>query len=831
MAEMHEARRRSHAVLCVVLLLGVACVLHHEVLFGGQVYHMDDAADGYYPGHIAVARAFAHGELPSWERGTWAGWPLVVDPYNGTYYPLNIVYYALGAARGLGCTIALHVFLAGLGMWLLLRRRGLGDGAALFGALALELSSFGVVRIRHVIFVQTMAWMPWILLGVERYLATRRRRELAGVALATGLALLAGGLSIGHFAVLAVAGYTLGRCWPDDDRAGDGRSRWRRFLVDGGALAGAAIGGALIAAAQILPTLAHLPHSPRALASDYAFASSYAWPDVRWLGTLLMPDFFGGEDRAHYVGAPNHWELAGWYVGALCALLAPLGLLGRRRRAERMTLAALGLLAIGLAFGDAGPVHPFFYRHVPLYAALRCPARALFVLVVALPILGAHGVAWLAAALGARAERSLTKAGSRWVTLCLVGATVAMVVGAATWLRLARPALRDVGDQAALAATQHLVAVLAAALAAIALACAWRRRTRLALPLLLGAVLVGDLITVDRGYVALYHEPADYPAGMERFAAVEWLLEHGGPPQEGRFTNDPRGPFRLHNLGMVLGLESPAGYDSVPIWRQEELLYLMNTGHRYPHKELRDDLAAVGTKNLGSPLLNLMNVRWLLAAAPPPGTGDDPPANAPRWVERFSPRPPTGSPAARYQPYWDNHLKVYENLHVLPRAFLVHRAEVPGSDDALAARLADSAFDAGRVALLETALPSPLTTDAAPGAARLVEAGRTHLVIDTDDPLPALLVVSEADYPGWRVTVDGQPAELLRADWAFRGVALSAGRHRVEMRYRSAPVELGLLLSALGLALALALVMTDRRQAGRSEPDEAGIEGATAATV
>ena len=52
-----------------------------------MVYHIEDAADGYYPSHVAILRALAHGELPTWERGAWAGWPLAVDPYYGLYLP------------------------------------------------------------------------------------------------------------------------------------------------------------------------------------------------------------------------------------------------------------------------------------------------------------------------------------------------------------------------------------------------------------------------------------------------------------------------------------------------------------------------------------------------------------------------------------------------------------------------------------------------------------------------------------------------------------------------------------------------------------------------
>ena len=781
-------------LLCVGLLLCAALILHREVVFGGAVYHMDDAADGYYPGHIAVARAFANGELPTWERGSWCGWPLVVDPYNGVFYPLNVIYLAVGAARGLGYAIVFHIVLGGAGMWLLLRRRKLALEAALFGALAYTLSTFGVVRIRHVIFVQMMGWLPWILVGVEGWVATRRLRELALVAAATGLALIAGALSIGHFAALAIAGFTVGRAWqsaPIDPR----QSPWKSFVTDVGALGGAACLGALIAAVQLVPTLAHLPYSPRSLGSDYAFASSYAWPDAHYLYTLVAPDWFGGEDRLHYVGAPNHWELAGWYVGALCVVFA-LGSLvtprsdGRRRGAELFALVGLVGLAIGLAFGDAGPLHPFFFKHVPLYAALRCPARALLMSVLALPILGAQGVE----ALLERARPSPLRPRLAWA-----GAALIAIAGVAAAIHFGHPP-RGASqlDLNIAGASAHLAWVLAAGMA-IALVTVAGGVPRRVGGLGLALVLAIDLLAIGRGYVM--PQPADYPSGMERFAAVDWLVARTNGGHD-RFVNDPAGPFRLHNLGMVLNLENASGYDSVGIWRYVNFLYLLQNGHPYPEKKLKSDFAGIGVHNLSSRLIDLMNVRWLLSDHAPDA----------RWKERFSPPSPSGAPAAKFEPGWDPRMKVFENLNVLPRAFVVYRATVPGSDERLAARLTSPTFDPGREVLLEEAPPIALDGEARPlTPATWVEIGRQKLVLETDTPAPGILFVGDAHYPGWRAFVDGTEVKLLRADWAFRGVALPAGRHRVEMRYESRPVRLGALLTLLGLLGVTGLLLFGRR--------------------
>ncbi|OQY88861.1 MAG: hypothetical protein B6D41_10795, partial [Chloroflexi bacterium UTCFX4] len=66
-------------------------------------------------------------------------------------------------------------------------------------------------------------------------------------------------------------------------------------------------------------------------------------------------------------------------------------------------------------------------------------------------------------------------------------------------------------------------------------------------------------------------------------------------------------------------------------------------------------------------------------------------------------------------------------------------------------------------------------------------------------PTAGYLVVSENFYPGWRATVDGQPAEILRANLTLRALPVRAGTQRVEMWYDPFSFKLGAALSALTL--------------------------------
>jgi hypothetical protein len=84
---------------------------------------------------------------------------------------------------------------------------------------------------------------------------------------------------------------------------------------------------------------------------------------------------------------------------------------------------------------------------------------------------------------------------------------------------------------------------------------------------------------------------------------------------------------------------------------------------------------------------------------------------------------------------------------------------------------------------------------------------------------PALLVVAESWYPGWRATLDGQPVDILRTNYLSQGVVVPAGMHTVELRYQPDAFTLGAAISGLGLLALLGLALWawwPRRPASRT---------------
>jgi Bacterial membrane protein YfhO len=145
---------------------------------------------------------------------------------------------------------------------------------------------------------------------------------------------------------------------------------------------------------------------------------------------------------------------------------------------------------------------------------------------------------------------------------------------------------------------------------------------------------------------------------------------------------------------------------------------------------------------------------------------------------------------------------IYERRTAQPLARFYGGYEVVAGAQAVT-RLRDTPAAGRDRALTSAAVPglAPGPGQGVAGAATIRSWQPGDIRVDVDAGRAGLLVLAVNRYPGWEATVDGRDATIVRADHAFQGVAVPAGRHSVRLRYRPGSFTLGLALTLAGLAL------------------------------
>ena len=192
-----------------------------------------------------------------------------------------------------------------------------------------------------------------------------------------------------------------------------------------------------------------------------------------------------------------------------------------------------------------------------------------------------------------------------------------------------------------------------------------------------------------------------------------------------------------------------------------------------------------------------------------------------RWVLAPSDRPIAARSFVKAFSGSDG-VDVWRNDDAYARAFVVYRTRVATDEAAQAAAVADPTFRPSRFAVVDRPIPGvpELEPDEEPPLPNemfaLYRENAYGLAVEVVAAAPGVLVMSEAWYPGWRVTVDNQPAELLRVDYALRGVALAPGTHVIAMDYEDDLLPYGAAVSLTSLTLLAGLVLLARSRRRRA---------------
>jgi hypothetical protein len=168
-------------------------------------------------------------------------------------------------------------------------------------------------------------------------------------------------------------------------------------------------------------------------------------------------------------------------------------------------------------------------------------------------------------------------------------------------------------------------------------------------------------------------------------------------------------------------------------------------------------------------------------------------------------------PAGAWQRDWltGEDFQVLRNRKCFPRAWVVHQVELDGETAGANDRGGDPRHVARADAGTRAAL-SPFRSGGVAGpseSATILRHGPQRVELEAVLDRPGLVILSDVDYPGWRLTIDGAAAPIYRVNRLMRGAAVPAGRHRLVYRYDPASFRLGSALTVTGLATLAVLVL------------------------
>lgn len=728
-----------------------------------------------YPHDLFAARSLQQGELPLWNPYLSAGQPLAADPNIGFWYPLRLLLLLVDFSyQTMTYLLIFHYFLAGLFTYALARDLGVGRWGSIVAGIGFMFSGFLIAQMDHINIIFSSTWMPLIFLLFRRaILRTKLAYALVG-GLAWGLSVLGG-----HQQFALLTGYWCGLwlvCYLLHTR-GHGIFR---SVASYGIMAIVAVAGTAV---QILPTLEFMQFTYRSTLSVVG-ASEYIMPPVGWL-LLVLPHFFG----------QNHVEsLAFWpknlvfvnefyaYVGIAILFMAFIGSYVWKSWEKRFLLLMVGLGFV-LTLGAVTPIYRLAYQMVPGMQFVRVPGRFVFWVDTALVLLAAFGTDWLLNHLADRDDplwRDVMKLlALTAVAGLLVGAVHSFIPG---WQVPAAHPFANAITRYRLADTLAWFGILACLLVLLWAAQRWEQ-VRAWAPILLVGLVVLDLFRAQQPrhmttYNALIHYEHRAIVQLWRddpgFFRVD-NTEAAAAGSKDEFASDPHWNVLT---GFVYGFPQAFGLP----WNPFDL-------QRF--SDYREALNG-GPNGRDSRFYDFLGVKYLVTAV-----DENLSAN---WVQL---------------PVADPTLALYENSQAMPRAFMVFDTLIEPDPEQALRLIEEDGFDPASTVLLEAG--EPFTGPVGQAQVEITDVTNNTMELTVESDQPGYLVVSDTYYPGWRVWVNGEEAELLRANTIFRAVFLDAGNSRVRFAYQATAVTWGLAVTLLTWFLVAASTFVLARRQNRKQ--------------
>ncbi|RKZ19850.1 hypothetical protein DRQ17_00090 [bacterium] len=339
-----------------------------------RYYFFEDFLYQYYPRRNLLATSLRIGVFPLWNPFVFGGMPYLGDIENAVFYPFNwlLALFTSGGRlvfRVLEIQLILHVFFAGIFMYMFLRRLGISHEGSIISSIGFAFSGFIITHTIHLTLLSTFVYLPLVLYFLLRSFQERRVIYSLFGGFFLGLSLLAGGpqfwLHIVYYAGLFSVFLLVEK-----------KKQWVKYVHLPVILF---ISGILVSSVQLLTTAGYTAYTVRE-SLTYAESVRNSIPFYQLL-TLFIPKFFGyiswlhGDNVKFWTGGYGaFWETC-IYLGIIPLILSLYAFTKKDRRKYTIFFGILALLFLMAAMGKYTPVYWIFYHLLPGFNKFRNAGR------------------------------------------------------------------------------------------------------------------------------------------------------------------------------------------------------------------------------------------------------------------------------------------------------------------------------------------------------------------------------------------------------------------------------------------------------------------------
>lgn len=786
---------KNTLIFCVFLAV---CLLYFkDVLKGGVLFTERDLSIFFIPPRKLWTDMVKMGTLPLWNPYFSCGQPFLASLQPGVLYPLNLLLLFFPFDYAFNIIIILHFFMAGCFSYLLLKTLKVSDTGAFIGGTIFMLSGYLLSVHNLLIHLLSVVWLPLVLLSYHKYLNYRKTRYLIYASIFLVMMFLGGAIEIlyGTFILLFIL-----ICFPDPFGTGVTPPPLKKRCMDFFFIVILFI---LLSAVQLLPFLEMAFHSIRAGGLSYKEAVTWSL-DLKDLIQFFLPDLYG-----YTHSTQKYWQNQSWlktiYLGIIPFVLFLFFLTDKKRKA--LPLILIMELSLLLAFGGNTPLYRYLFLSMPFLNSIRYPVKFLFIFIFFLSI---------GAGLGYDSLTQQIMDRKRTAQVIIRGILIGSVCTVCAWslINLYQGTVQAFMEAKRIAPPDYNFSIinihnvkrflLFCSLLGPVMAFGWRYvKKKRAFSLAVVSLLIIDLFFANQGYYQKYNtEEYHKPSETIQFIKKEDSLSRSKIEPSPFLSPLPRvataPKTKRESIKYSKAFSDPIKVDKekiIPGFNLLHNIYNINSAEviRLGNYEKVISLIMSSPKPESTNLLSLLNVKYLISK-------QEMDSEEMKLLEIVGDKEdPEGS------------LRIYKNLRCLPRAFLVEGFQVLHSEDEYKKILSSKGFDPDQIVLLDKApfrdepAYNKTNTDEADMESLYQMFGEEHVIISDYQPnrikLSAfskrqkILFLSETYYPGWNVYIDGVREEILRADFAFRAVALSPGYHKVEFVYRPLSVIMGLFMT------------------------------------